>query len=189
MTGMVNGVDLDRLAGNIETIEQDSDMASFRFRATNRWDNGGHNETVIHDFYGAGQDITHKQDFHIEADEPELLLGDDQGANPVELVLAALASCLTTAMVYHAAARGITIRAVESELEGDIDLRGFLGLNDKVRNGYKNVTVSFRIDADTDQATIDELVEMAKSRSPVFDIVSNPVDIRVKGAPMTVSMH
>ena len=186
---MINGVDVERLMSNINAMNEDPGMATFRFRATNRWDNGGHNETVIQDFYGARQDIPHKHDFHIEADEPDLLLGEDQGANPVELVLAALAGCLTTSMVYHAAARGITIRAIESDLEGELDLRGFLGLTDTVRNGYKSLCVSFRIDADTDQATIDELVTLAKNRSPVFDIVSNPVEVLVKGEPMAAGTH
>ena len=111
------------------------------------------------------------------------------GANPVEYLLTALAGCLTTSMIYHAAARGITINAVESDLEGELDLRGFLGLSDEVRNGYKSICVSFRIDADVPQETIDELIGMAKARSPVFDMLSNPVDVLVKGEPMARATH
>lgn len=188
-TGMINGVDVDRLSNTIDAIKGDPGIAAFRFRATNRWDHGGHTETTIHDFYGAKQEVTHERDFLIDADEPDLLLGKDMGANPVELALTALASCLTTSLVYHAAARGITVRAVESDLEGELDLRGFLGISDKVRNGYKSISVNFRVDADADQATIDELVKLAQNRSPVFDIISNPVDVRVKGEAMASSTH
>lgn len=183
-TGMINGVDVERLSSTIDAIKGDPGIATFRFRATNRWDNGGHTETTIHDFYGAKQNVTHERDFHIDADEPELLLGKDSAANPVELALSALASCLTTSLVYHAAARGITVRAVESDLEGELDLRGFLGLSDKVRSGYKSISVNFRVDADADEATIDELVNLAKNRSPVFDIISHPVEVLVTGEPM-----
>lgn len=188
-TETINGVDVDRLSATIDAIKDDPDIATFRFRATNRWENGGHNQTTIHDFFGAKQHIDHHHDFELDADEPDLLLGNDLGANPVEYLLTALAGCLTTSMVYHAAARGITIRAVESELEGELDLRGFLGMSDQVRNGYKSICVSFRIDADAPQETIDELVGLAKARSPVFDMLSHPVDVLVKGEPMVSATH
>ncbi|MDH3999017.1 MAG: OsmC family protein [Desulfuromonadales bacterium] len=179
-TDMINGVDVARLNDTITAIKHDPEIALFRFRATNRWDNGGHNTTTIHDFYGAKQTISHAHDFHIDADEPSLLLGSDMGANPVEIVLTALAGCLTTTLVYHAAARGITIRGVESELEGELDLRGFLGLSDEVRNGYKSLCVNMRVDADASRDTLEELVTIAKGLSPVADIISNPVEVLVK---------
>lgn len=188
-TGMINGVDVERLSGTIDAIKGDPEIAVFRFKATNRWDYAGHSETTIHDFFGAKQNVVHERDFHIDADEPDLLLGKDMGANPVELALSALAGCLTTSLVYHAAARGITVRAVESDYEGELDLRGFLGLSDKVRNGYQNINVNFRVDADADQATVNELIELAQQRSPVFDIISNPVAVRVKGEPMGSGRH
>jgi len=188
-TNLINGVDIGRMSETIGAIKGDPGIATFRFRATNQWDNGGHNHTTIHDFYGAKQNITHPKDYRLDADEPELLLGTDQGANPVEYVLTALAGCLTTSLVYHAAARGITVRAVESELEGELDLRGFLGLSDQVRNGYQRIDVKFRVDADAPQATIDELILLAQQRSPVFDIVSNPVKVRVTGEPMRKMRH
>jgi len=189
MTKMINGVDIGRLSETIDAIKKDPEFATFRFRATNRWENGGHNTTVIQDFFGAKQNVRHRHKFHIFTDEPELLLGKDMDANPVELALSALAGCLTTTLVYHAAARGVTVRAVESELEGDLDLRGFLGLNDSVRTGYKDIRVRMRIDADASQDVLDELIELAKQRSPVFDIISNPVKVAVKGEPMERKIH
>ena len=188
-TKMINGVDVGRLSDTIEAIKHDPEIAAFRFRASNRWESGGHNMTTIHDFYGAKQDVEHLHDFHISADEPDLLLGSDQGANPVEMALCALASCLTTTLVYHAAARGIKIRAVTSELEGELDLRGFLGMSDSVRRGYTGISVKLHVDADASPEILDELIELAQKQSPVFDIISNPVNVTVEGEIMGTGIH
>lgn len=189
MSRMINGVDVARMTETIDAIKHDPEIAKFRFRASNIWEDGGHNMTTIHDFYGAKQTVEHEQDFHIEADEPEMLLGHDLGANPVEIVLSALASCLTTSLVYHAAARGITIRGVESELEGELDLRGFLGMRDDIRRGYQGISITMKVDADASQETLDELVLLARKQSPVADIVSNPVDLMIKGETLESDLH
>jgi uncharacterized OsmC-like protein len=112
--------------------------------------------------------------------QPPVLLGGDQGANPVEYALAALAGCLTTSLIYHAAAQGIKIDEVESTLDGDLDLQGFLGLSDRVRNGYEGINVTFRIKADATGEKLRELVELAQERSPVFDMISNPTPVNVQ---------
>jgi uncharacterized OsmC-like protein len=176
----VNGVDLDRLRGTIAVIKQAPGIAAFRFRATNRWIQGGHNRSTIHGFYGAGQeDTSRKAAFVVDNDEPDVLLGTDRGANPVEYVLHALAGCLTTSMVYHAAARGIRLEEVESRLEGDLDLHGFLGMSEDVRNGFQAIRVTFRVKAEVTDEQLAELGRLAQARSPVFDIVSNPVPVSV----------
>lgn len=183
---LINGVNVDQLFGTINAIKDTPGLARFRFRASNRWVNGGHNTTTVKDFYGAGQEDTSRAtSFVMEADEPAVLLGEDNGANPVEYVMAALAGCLTTSLVYHAAAQGITIESVESSYEGELDLHGFLGLSDKVRNGYESLNVTFRIKADAPEEKLRELVELAQRRSPVFDIVSNPVPVTVQLANAT----
>ena len=177
----VNGVDVEKMGSTVQAIQGQPDLAQFHFRATNTWINGGHNRTTIKEFYGAGQDDTSRtQPFVLDADEPPVLLGEDQAANPAEFVLHALASCLTTSMVYHAAAQGITIDAVESHLEGDIDLHGFLGLSPAMRPGYQNIRVNFSVKSD---APAEKLQELAKY-SPVFDIISNPVPVS-----LTVETH
>jgi uncharacterized OsmC-like protein len=132
------------------------------------------------DFHGTCQTHTHEPAFVFNADEPPVLLGEDKGPNPVEYVLIGLAGCLTTSMVYHAAARGIKINSIESTLEGDLDLQGFLNLNDDVRNGYEHIQVTFKIDADGPEEVLEELIQMAQDRSPVFDIVTNPVSVKVQ---------
>lgn len=174
---IVNGVNVDQLFETIRAIKDTPNLAKFKFRARNEWLDGGHNQSTIRDFYGAGrEDTSRRETFVFDADEPAVLLGEDQGANPVEYVLHALAACLTTALVYHAAARGITIDEVESELEGDLDIQGMLGLSDKVRKGYQNIRVNFKIKSDAPAETLTELCQF----SPVFDIVSNPVPVSLR---------
>ncbi|HSE58854.1 MAG TPA: OsmC family protein [Nitrospiraceae bacterium] len=172
----VNGVDVGRLGETVEAVRQQPSLAAFQFRAANRWIGGGHNRSTIQGFYGAGEeDRTRATAFVLDADEPPVLLGKDQGANPVEFVLHALAACLTTSVVYHAAARAIRIDSVESRLEGDLDLRGFLGASDQVRRGYQQIRVQFQVASD---AVADELQQLT-TYSPVFDILSNPVPVSV----------
>ena len=176
---MRNGVDIGAFFETINAVKGNSDIAEFQFRARNQWIDGGHNRSTIKGFYGALQeDQTRTEAFVLDSAEPPVLLGQDQGANPVEYVLHALAGCMTTTMVYHAAARGIDIEAVDSTLEGDLDLRGFLGLSDEVRKGYKAIRVKFRVRSDADASTLQALTRF----SPVYDIVSNslPVEVTVE---------
>ena len=132
------------------------------------------------DFRGAGEDHPHESPFVLDNGEHPVLLSADEGANPAEFALHALAGCLTTSLVYHAAARGVDISSVESRLEGDLDLQGFLGLDEGVRNGYENIRVTFKVDGNASDEELEELVQLAQARSPVFDIVSNAVPIRVE---------
>lgn len=176
---ITNGVNVTALFETISAIKGNPEIARFQFRARNRWIDGGHNRSQVKEFYGACQeDQTRTEPFVMDSGEPPVLLGTDTGPNPVEYVLHALAGCLTTTMVYHAAARGIRIEAVHSELEGDLDIRGFLGLSDKVRKGYHDVRVRMRVKSD---ATPEQLAQLAKY-SPVYDIVSNslPVEVMVE---------
>ena len=177
---VVNGVDVGKLFGTIDAIKGDAEIAKFKFRLTNKWINGGHNRAKITDFYGAKQEWSHGKVFELDEDEHQVLLGEDLGPNPVEYLLTALSGCLTSAMVYHAAAKGITIRGVESRLEGDIDLRGFLGLSPDVKVGYENIRVYFKVDADVSEKEKAELIEMAKKYSPVFNTVFNATPVTVK---------
>ncbi len=174
---VMNGVDVERLGQTIQAIQKDSGLAKSQFRATNRWVNGGHNRSSIQGFYAAGQEDTSRtKPFVLDADEPPALLGQDKGANPVEFVLHALAACVTTSLVYHAAARGIKLESVESQLEGDLDLRGFLGLSDQVRRGYKEIRVKFNVKSDASPEQLEELTKF----SPVYDIVSSPVPVSIQ---------
>ena len=174
---VVNGVDVEVLGGTVDAIRAEPTLGACRFRASNTWVDGARNETQVEGFHGAAQEIAHRQTFTMIADEPPILAGNDDGANPVEHLLHALASCLTTAMVAHAAVRGIRIEAMESELEGDIDLNGFLGLNPKTPKGYTDIRARFRIDAA--EGDIDAIRELA-SYSPVFNTLVNGVKVDVE---------
>jgi uncharacterized OsmC-like protein len=180
----VNGVDVSKLFGTIEAIKQTPSLATFRFRTVNKWQGGGLNQTTVKTFYGAGQEFTERDEkFSMQADEAPVLLGTDKAANPVEHLLHALASCVTTSMVYHAAAKGIPLEGVESELEGELDLHGFLGLDPKVRRGFKSITMKVRLTGSLSEAQKQEVLALAPQFSPVYDMVSNPVPVTLKLLP------
>ena len=172
----VNGVNLDTLMGTVNAIQAEPMLGSCHFRATNKWVDGAFNQSKITGFYGAKQEIAHKQAFHLVADEPAILAGNDDGANPVEHLLHALASCLTTSMVAHPAVRGIEIEEIESELEGDIDLNGFLGLNSETPKGFTRIQVKFRVKASPQDLKV---LESLAAFSPVFNTLTNGVPVHV----------
>ena len=173
-----NGINIDQLYGTLDAIKGQPSLATFQFRATNRWLGGAHNRSTIYDFYGAGQeDRSRAEPFTEDAGEPAVLLGTDTGPNPAEFLLHALAACLTTSIVCVAAARGVELESVESTLAGDMDVRGALGIDDSVRNGFERIRVTFKIKANAPEEKIREVVERAKARSVVFDSVTRGVPI------------
>ncbi len=173
----VNGVHLETLQGTVSAIARDPELGQCKFRARNTWLGGTRNCTHITGFYGARQEIAHKQSFELYADEPPILAGSDDGANPVEHLLNALAACVTTSMVAHAAVRGIHIEALESELEGDIDLRGFLGLDAEVPKGFTDIRLRFRVQADVDD--LEQLRQLAEY-SPVFNTLTQGANVAIE---------
>ena len=177
----MNGVNVDQLMETVDAIEDNANLATFRFRTRTEWVDGGRARTEIQDFYGAGQEDTSRSEpFVLEGDEPPVLLGTNQAPNAVEAVLHALASCLSVGFIYNAAAQGITVDSLDFELEGELDLRAFLGLSDEVRPGYEGITVNYRVEADAPPEKIDELCEYVQRTSPVLDIVRNPVPVTVQ---------
>tara|TARA_R110000796_G_scaffold252631_1_gene389271 strand:+ start:167503 stop:168057 length:555 start_codon:yes stop_codon:yes gene_type:complete len=172
-----NGVNVDQLVETIGHIQEQPELAKFEFRAKNNWIDGGHCVSSIKSFYGAGQeDITREKTFTMECSHPQVLLGQDEAVTPPEVVLHALSSCLTGAMVYHAAANGIDIEGAESTIKGNADLHGFLGLDPKVRTGFDGITVQLKVKSD---ATAEQLANLAKF-SPVFDIITNPTPVKLE---------
>jgi uncharacterized OsmC-like protein len=175
-----NGVDTRQLFGTLDAIEADPSIAQFQFRARNRWIGGAHNRTTIRDFYAANQEDTSRAaEFVLDAGEPAILLGSDTGPNPAEYLLHALAACLTTSIVYVAAARGVHLTEVESTLLGDMDVRGALGLDDDYRNGFTQIHASFRVVGDAPEEKLREVVARASQRSAVFDMVTNGVPVAI----------
>lgn len=176
---IVNGVNVTKLFGTIDAIRSSPVLSKFNFRAKGKWIKGGHNQITINDFYGAGQTHSRSQSFVYDEDEPSVLLGEDHGANAGEYALAALSSCLSSTLIYHAAAQGVVIDEVESTISGDIDLQGYLGMSENVRNGYDKIKVTFKVKSNAPREKIRELVELAQKRSPVFDIITNPTPVEV----------
>jgi uncharacterized OsmC-like protein len=176
-----NGVDTEQMYGTLDAIKAQPELGAFQFRARNHWIEGAHNRTTIQSFYGAGQeDASRDEPFVIDAGEPAILLGTDTGANPAEHLLHALAACLTTSIVYVAAARKVPLTEVSSTLEGDMDVRGALGISDEVRNGFSNIRVSFALKGDAPAEKLREVVERARRRSAVYDMVTNGVPVAVE---------
>jgi len=178
---LVNGVNIDQLFSTLDLIKQNPEVARFKFRATNQWISGTHCQATVRDFYGALKEDASRQSVVFHMDEPPVLLGNSQGTNPVEYLLVALSGCLTTSLVAHASARKIKIKGVQSRYEGDIDLRGFLGLSEDVPVGYQEIRVYFKVDADVSDEEKEEMVRMAQKYSPVFNTIT-------KSAPVSVHL-
>lgn len=176
-----NGVNVDQLVQTIEAIKGQPEIAKFEFRAHTTWEGGGRSRTEIQGFHGALQeDTSREQPFVLVGDEPPVLLGHNAGANAVETLLHALSSCLAVGFVYNAAARGIEVRSLDFDLEGDLDLRGFLGLSETVRPGYEGIRVRYRVEADAPREELVALCDYVQRTSPVLDIVRNPVPVTVE---------
>jgi len=180
----MNGVNTPTLFATINAVKAQPELATFRFTATNQWLKGTHSRSRIELFTGAGAEHRHTGDVQFDADHPAVLVGGDAAPTPVEFLLHAIAACITAGIGNIAAARGVKLTSVESTVEGDIDLRGILGLSDEVRNGFQQMRVDFRITGDADPQKLREIVDQAKARSAVYDVLTNgiPVAITVDSA-------
>ena len=180
-TNTLNGMDVDQAMATIRAISDDPEIARFRFRARNRWITGGENRSTIKDFYGAkAEDTSRAEAWEFTNGEPPVLLGHNEGANPVEFLLNALAGCVTTTFVLHAMARGIKVNALSTELEGDIDLHGLLGMNDAVNPGYEEIRIRMQVDADCSDAALADLMAYAQAHSPVCNTICRPVPVKIE---------
>lgn len=180
---MINGLDVGAAMATIAALQADKSLARFQFRASNQWVNGGENRSTIQGFYGAGQEDTSRREPYVFTNgEPPVLLGNNEGANPVEFLLHALAGCVTTTFVLHAMARGITIKSLSTELAGDLDLQGLLALDDSVSPGYEQIKIRMQVEADCSEAELDDLMAFAQQHSPVCNTVCRPVPVTIERA-------
>ena len=172
----INGVQVDQVLSNISAIEQDESKAAFQFRLDNKWVLGGYNQSRVQGFFALGhEDETRATPFVLDGDEPRINAGSDSAPNPMEYLLHSLAGCLTSTLVYHASVRGIEIGSVESSLEGDMDVRGMLGMSEEVRKGFSHVRVRMRVNSPESADTLKELALF----SPVYDVVSRSLPVEV----------
>nr|WP_299339893.1 OsmC family protein [Allomuricauda sp.] len=180
MVKTINGFELEAISDTVGAIKSQPDIAKFEFRINNEWITAGHNRSYIKDFYGGGkEDDSRSKQFVFDNGEPPILLGNNEGANPVEFVLHALAGCMTTTLALHAAANGIALEKISSRIEGDLDVQGFLDLDPEVRNGYQRIRVNFDVEGDLtaeDRARLSDFCH----KSPVFDIITNKVPVSLE---------
>jgi uncharacterized OsmC-like protein len=175
----VNGINTTALGRYIGELKQEPGIGKYTFRARNRWAGGAHSASTIQDFeVGGKEDTSRPKPFVFDAGEPAVLLGENEGPNATEAALHALSTCVGTTLIYHAAAHGVTINALEVEIEGDLDIRGFIGITDEVRRGYNQVRITFKVSADAPEERIREVCQMGQRYSPVFDIVTNRTPVQ-----------
>ena len=182
MTTVNNGVNVQALLDAREVLKGAPEATQFTWRASCKWQTGTHSMTNVGGFFGLGQEQQHKTETSFSADHPEIFASEDKGITPIEYVLVGLASCLTAGIAAVAQNRGIQLRSVESKLEGKMDIRGILGIDADVRNGYDDIKVTFKIDADASKKEIEALVAQSQKRSAVYDVLANPVNITVEVA-------
>jgi uncharacterized OsmC-like protein len=181
-SAVTNGVNVDALLEAREVLKEAPEAAQFTWRASSRWENGVHSTVKVQNYFGLGQEQSHKQESVFDADHPEVFAAEDNGITPVEYLLVGLASCLTAGVASVAQNRGIQLRSVTSTVEGNHDIRGILGADSDVRNGFNDIKVTFSIDADASQEDIEALVAQSQKRSAVFDALTNPTDVTVEVA-------
>jgi len=175
-----NGVNTDFLLTARDALAAEPEGANFKWRVSNTWVNGTHSRSSVQGFFGLGAEQKHRTDFTFDGDHPELFASEDNGPTPVETLLVSLASCLTAGVAAVAQNREIQLRSVSATLEGDMDVRGILGADPEVRNGFSRITVSYNIDADASPEDIKALVAQSQKRSAVYDIVTNPTNVVVE---------
>jgi uncharacterized OsmC-like protein len=175
-----NGVNVDALLEARDALSQAPEAAGFQWRATCKWIKGTHSRSTVRGFFGLGEEQQHRTEFTFEADHPEVFASEDNGAAPVELVLAGLASCLTAGVASVAQMRGIQLRSVKATVEGGMDIRGILGVDSDVRNGFDGIKVTYEIDADATPEEIRAVVAQSQKRSAVYDAITNPTNVVVE---------
>ncbi len=176
----LNGLKVEQLRGCTDDLKDNPDAGRYIFRAKNKWISGAHCHTTIKGFWAGGQEDTSRARAHlVEGDEPTSLLGSNYGPNATEALLHALGTCLNMSFIFHAAAQGVKIDELEFELEGDLDLNGFMGVNEDVPSNFQQIRVKCKVKSDAPREKLEELCEYAQKRSPVFNTVSRPVPVDV----------
>jgi uncharacterized OsmC-like protein len=182
MTTMTNGVNVQALLDAREALKGAPEAAQFTWRASAKWNHGVHSTINVQSFFGLGEEQAHLEESVFEADHPEVFAATDKGITPIEYLIVGLASCLTAGVASVAENRGIQLRSVEATVEGAHDIRGILGADSDVRNGYNDIKVTFTIDADASRQEIEALVAQSQKRSAVFDALTNPTNVTVEVA-------
>lgn len=178
---VVNGVNIDHLAETIQSIKANPELARFKFRASTKWLGGAHTETRVQGFYGAGrEDSSRRRAFILEADEPHSLLGANHAANALETFLHSIASSLAAGFAYRAASENVRIDSLDFKVEGEIDLRGFLGVSSAIRPGYRSIRVTYKVRCDAPKEKVVEICDYVQKTSPLLDMLRFPVSFSIE---------
>lgn len=175
-----NGVNVEALIGARQQLSETPTAAEFTWKATCRWEKGTHSRSTVEEFAGLGTEHRHRQSYHFDVDHPECFASEDNGAAPVEYALVALAGCITAGVAAVAQHRGIQLRSVTAEVDGEMNVLGILGADPEVRNGFERIRARFSIDADASRDDLEALLAQSQKRSAVFDVIANPTDVVVE---------
>lgn len=176
----MNGVNLEAILGARAALTEAPAAAQFTWKADWEWVDGTHSRTTIERFFGVGDEQSHRESFVYDTDHPEIFGSEDHGVSPAEMMLVGLAGCIGAGIATVATNRGINLRSVNATVSGDMDLRGIMGIDREVRNGYSGITIGYRVDADASREEIESVVAQATKRSAVFDVISNPTAVTVE---------
>lgn len=172
-----NGVPVEKLKGTIAKMDANPELAAFQFTAKSTWVEGTATRSTIHEWFGAGADQLHAEEFTATSDHPTL--GHGHGPTPQEFVLHALAGCITAGIATTGANRGIDLTKINTTVRGQIDVRGVLGVDPDIRNGFSQIDVEVDLDGDASQSDLDALIAASTKRSAVFDMLVNPTSVSV----------
>lgn len=179
-----HGASLNQLFGTVAVARLSPDLVKFRFVVQNDWDADWGSHSTIDGVYGESQEHhLRPQLVELDASGPPVPVVGNTELTPIEYALHALAASLTGALVYHARARGIELREVHVDLEGDVDLRAFLGLSPDHRPGCESLRVNIRVSGDATEERLRELCALVEQRSSVLDLIRNPVPVAFEIEP------
>jgi uncharacterized OsmC-like protein len=174
----VNGLDLDGLNAVVGEIQRDPRKGMVAFRVHSAWRGQTRSRSTVESYTIGGQEV--RRHFDIDVDEPYELLGQNSAPNPQEMLMTALNACIMVGYVAGAAVKGITLEKVEIETAGELDLRGFLGIDPEVRPGYEAIRYTVRIKGNGTPEQFQEIHETVMKTSPNYFNVSRPIRIDAK---------
>ena len=174
----INGIDLKSLGGLVEEIKSDPAKGFVRFKVASTWSGQTRSEAHVQSYFMNGQEIP--RGFSIAADEPSELLGQNSAPNPQELLMAAFNACIMVGYVATASVMGVTLQAIDIETEGELNLRGFLGLDENVKPGYDSIKYTVRIKGDGSSEQFQAIHQNVLKTSPNYFNIARPVTVNAK---------
>jgi uncharacterized OsmC-like protein len=174
-TPIVNGIDLEALDATVAAIREDPGCGNVQFRVKTEWLGQTRSESTVEGYRIGGKEVA--RSFRIAADEPHELLGTNSAPNPQELLMAAVNACMMVGYVAQAAIRGLALECCTIETEGELDLRGFLGIDDKVAPGYRRIHYRVAMHGDGTREQYEEIHRAVMATSPNYFNMAKPIEM------------